>query len=345
MGTLRDGHVSNPGRGAISRVQLRVSLPRIKVACYNTIRPAVMAVAAGPGKMVDSRGLGQSVLGARLSLFHRQGHSVSSELPLLAFEIGNSRIKYGIFQNWKTLGDGQLPVCDELLTSEAETQSFPWRRLTEIFGGRAPVSIVSSVNPPALDRMLRAFPETGWTPPLVIQNGSQLSILNRCSPPERTGVDRLLKGVAGNVLRPAGKPLVLVDSGTATTVDWINAAGEFCGGAILPGLSLASRALHEHTAQLPLIPSESFGTAPRYSVGANTHDALCSGLYWGQVGAVRELISRMSAENSAVPCHIIITGGAGELLARELSPAVSCPNLTIQGLAITAGILLQNPVG
>lgn len=262
--------------------------------------------------------------------------------PLLAVDIGNSRTKCGVFFDWMASTPGQLPNCQQVIATPSQMTSLPLDELQAALAGSPPRCIVASVNPPALESFLREWPRTGWDEPVVVRSFKQLPIVNETRPPEQTGVDRLIKGVAGNVLRSAGQPLILVDSGTATTVDWITPTGAFAGGAILPGLNLSSRALHDHTAQLPLIESEDIGHAQPASIGRNTREALLSGLYWGHVGAVRELIARLSTETLESEVKVLITGGAGELLARELERSTHCRDLTLQGLAITARHLLAD---
>ena len=124
-------------------------------------------------------------------------------------------------------------------------------------------------------------------------------------------------------------------------MDWVTSEGAFAGGAILPGLGLSSRALHEHTAQLPLIEPETFQQqTPPPAIGTETRGALQSGLYWGHVGAIREIMQRMMAEHPGETPTVLITGGAGELVAKELGFAASYHrDLTLQGLAVTARAL------
>lgn len=245
-----------------------------------------------------------------------------------------------MFLDWLTPAEGRLPACSVVLASAADAISIPWDQLRASTGNLRPRCIVASVNPPGLESFLREWSVTGWDEPVVVRSFEQLPIVNQTEPPEQTGVDRLLKGVAGNVLRTAGHPLILVDSGTATTVDWITPTGAFAGGAILPGMTLSSQALHDHTAQLPLIASEDIGQNQPSPIGRNTVEALRSGVYWGHVGAVRELISQLSARSPVPDVRVLVTGGAGELLARELKLSNYHRDLTLQGLATTARSLL-----
>ncbi len=268
-----------------------------------------------------------------------------TNVPLLVVDIGNSRTKFGLFRDWQTNDAGTLPSCEQLFVVAADEEQFPWSELQVAIGEAAPVSLIAAVNPPVLERLLDSWPKTSWTEPRFLANNVGLPIVNQTLYPDRVGTDRLLKAVAGNVLRPAGQPLILIDSGTATTVDWVTSEGAFAGGAILPGLALSSRALHEHTAQLPLIEPESFQqqTAPPV-IGTETRGALRSGLYWGHIGAVRELIRQMTDAHPGETPTVLVTGGAGELVARELGlTAHYHRDLTLQGLAVTARCFGERP--
>jgi type III pantothenate kinase len=154
----------------------------------------------------------------------------------------------------------------------------------------------------------------------------------------KVGIDRLLNAVAANILRPEGRPAILVDTGTATTVDYITAQGAFAGGAILPGFELSARALHDYTALLPLVSIDELATGLHEPVGTNTRQALRSGLFWGQLGAVRELIGRLH-DRSAAPPFLLLTGGGASLLAAHLPEARLEPHLALQGLKHVADSL------
>src|SRR5262249_59123408 len=99
-------------------------------------------------------------------------------------------------------------------------------------------------------------------------------------------------------------PVIVVDLGTATTVDVVGADGAFLGGAILPGIELGARALASGTAQLPAIDVAGLPLA----IGRDTPSAIASGLVFGHLGAVRELVARMRADTLG-NAHVVITGG------------------------------------
>ena len=132
--------------------------------------------------------------------------------------------------------------------------------------------------------------------------------------------------------RPIARP-ILVDTGSAITVDFVSADGVFRGGAIMPGIDMSARALHEFTDLLPLVSLNELGASPP-ALGISTVTAIRSGLYWGAVGGIRELIARLSA-SLAQPPALFLTGGAAAHLAGVLGlEARYEPHLVLSGVAL-----------
>jgi type III pantothenate kinase len=153
--------------------------------------------------------------------------------------------------------------------------------------------------------------------------------------PDMVGIDRLLNAVGANRLRSPHTPAVVVDLGTAITVDLVGARGDFLGGAILPGIGTSARALYEFTDLLPLLDMHALAEPPP-PLGTATTEALRSGLYWGAVGGVRELITRLGQQVKSTP-QIFLTGGTAPAVAGLLSQdAIYVPHLTLAGIALTA---------
>jgi type III pantothenate kinase len=150
--------------------------------------------------------------------------------------------------------------------------------------------------------------------------------------PEKVGVDRLLDAVAANSRRRPGNPAVLIDAGSAVTVDWVDAEGAFCGGAILPGLRLMIESLHRYTALLPLIevPQE-----PPAALGTDTRSAMASGVFWSVLGGIEALIARLSAQ-SPTPPDLFVTGGDAALMHRALTRGMLWPEMTLEGVRLSA---------
>lgn len=286
----------------------------------------------------------------------RPNHQPSAA-PLLLVDAGNTRTKIGLFDSAESAA-GTLPTVREwrgVLTQDP----VDWEDLRQAVGEAAPslVTCMTGSNPARVQQLLAEFPQD-WPAPRSLPDRSRFPLRIDVDFPERVGIDRLLTAVAANRLRRAGQPAIVVDSGTASTVDHVSADGRFCGGAILPGFDLCARALHQYTARLPLVPLAPLLEASPDDVGRNTEAAIRSGLYWGHVGSVRELLRRLmhrAAEEMAggdgrhlgnlaeadMPL-VLITGGAAPLLTPHLpSIARHEPHLALQGLAVVVGEIAE----
>lgn len=207
--------------------------------------------------------------------------------PLLTVDAGNSRIKFGLF-GWHETPQGWSPRCERFLAVGVQ-QPAPLDEIATWRAEGAVRTVFTGSNPPALQQLIGAWMLRGWSRPGIVRQRDRLPITLNVDYPEKVGLDRILNAIAVNVWRAPGQSAVIIDSGTATTVDVVNGAGEFIGGAILPGLELGARALHEYTALLPDAALREL-PAPPPALGRNTIAAMRSGLYWGHVGAIRELV-------------------------------------------------------
>jgi len=256
---------------------------------------------------------------------------------LLTVDVGNSRIKFGRFDSSKT-STGRMPACLNFAAVDIDA-AIGWDEIRGWFDDGESVSgIVAGANPQGVDKVFESWPAGGWSRPLLIDNPTDFPLDVHLKSPEHVGIDRLLNAVAANVVRPAGRPAIIVDTGTATTVDYVSADGAFEGGAILPGIEMSARALHHYTALLPFISIEELAEESDRPLGKTTREALRSGLFWGQLGAVRELIGRWS-QLSDVDAFLLLTGGGAGLLAQHLPEGHWDPHLSLEGLALIAQTL------
>lgn len=255
---------------------------------------------------------------------------------LITIDVGNSRIKLGLFENNAQVTGKQLPEYVRSIAINLD-ESVPWEDLSQWTIGRIKkidAVILGGVNPRGRDMILDGWPKTGWPEPMIVDNPFILPIQINVDSPRTVGVDRLLNAIAGNVIRQPDRPMIIIDSGTATTVDVISENGAFEGGAILPGYQLCAQALHQYTALLPHIKNQELAKKTPAALGKNTRAALRSGLFWGQFGGVKELV-RLLSERMTVPPEIVVTGGAGRLLAPHFDGEVKHePFLALQGLVI-----------
>lgn len=276
----------------------------------------------------------------------------------LAIDAGNSRLKFGLFvpsrsSFFRRMGEtiskivdvqGEWPHCRRFLAIPAD-DPIPWEALAD---WQPDAAIVAGSNPVAIERVLNHWPASTLPAPLAVRDRNAISLEVDVDSPEKVGLDRLLNAVAANVLRPMSRPVIVIDSGTATTVNFISKDGAFRGGAILPGLEMSAKALNHYTAALPLIPVQELGGELPVAPGRNTREAIRSGLFWGQVGAIRELVVQTCRQqqlpepdfrgdrDSADSVWMILTGGGGPVLASQFPGLLFVPSLGMHGLVLTA---------
>jgi type III pantothenate kinase len=254
--------------------------------------------------------------------------------PFIAVDIGNTRLKFGRFdasaadplpQPQSTIG----LVANELDRLEGWLPCPPSEATW----------FIASVQRAFCTQLVDWLHRRGAAERIVLLTSRDLPLLIELARPDMVGIDRLVGAVAANKLRVPGRPAAVVDLGTAITVDWVSAAGAFCGGAILPGIGMSARAMHQFTDLLPLIAMEEL-TEPPAVLGTNTVAAMQSGLFWGAIGGVREIIARLAGPAPAAPPQVFLTGGAAPAVAKLIaSDATYVPHLTLQGIALTVATM------
>jgi len=248
---------------------------------------------------------------------------VAMDINLMVLNVGNSRTAVGAFVA------GELQLTKRL--DNHNRQEWP-AVIAEVggkfSGGESPAVAGASVNPPLVEVLEHVVRQQTGQPVLWVGREIGLPIKVLTAAPAETGVDRVLNIAAA--YEQMQKACVVVDAGTAITIDCCNDAGEFLGGAIAPGVRLLLDALHEKTAQLPraelAVPTEPFGTS--------TAGAIQQGVYHGIRGMVKELVENYATALGNWP-DIIATGGDAENLFKdwELIHAIA-PDLTLYGIAL-----------
>lgn len=260
---------------------------------------------------------------------------------VLTVDVGNSRAKFGIFEP----DDSALPHVVTVFAVPLDASRVLSEELSDWIKTQQhgiATAVVAGSNPPVRDRLLRSWPEN-LVSPQVVTSAHQVPVVAEVDNPTAVGIDRLLTAFAAWQILSAKKTAVVVDSGTATTINLITADGVFRGGTILPGLRLSARALHEYTARLPWLDTDQIAdniTETEAPVpGRNTEQAIRSGLFWGQLGAIREIrtrLERSARENfgAAEDVACFVTGGGGKQLSDHLAPCRFVDCLALHGLAM-----------
>jgi len=241
----------------------------------------------------------------------------------MVLNVGNSRLAVGVFVA------GELEYVNRL----THEQRADWRGVIEQAWERireldSPAIAGASVNAPLIEPLEHAVEQAAGHRVEWVGREIELPIPVLTEQPERTGVDRVLNVAAAH--EQMGKACVVVDAGTAITVDCCDDAGAFLGGAIAPGVSMRLDALHEKTAALPRVELE----PPAGAFGRTTEDAIRQGVYHGVRGMVKELTENYATELGYWP-DIIATGGDAPKLFEgwELVHAIA-PDLTLYGIAL-----------
>ncbi len=262
---------------------------------------------------------------------------------VIVVDAGNTRVKFA----WMELVQGQGVPRSLGFVAIPVGQPLPSETLLEwIREGQPRQVVVDGSNPPEVERVLREWPSEG-AKPLRLGCRKQLPLLIDVEFPDKVGIDRLLNAIAANARRQPGQIAIVIDSGTATTVDLVDGNGAFRGGAILPGFEMGAKALNEYTALLPLIQHHRLHDRVPPPVGRNTTEALESGLYWGHIGAVKQLIESIqsafpTATGAPAPL-VMLSGGAGPVLRPHLGDVQWEPALCLQGLALAAVAMSRQP--
>lgn len=166
-------------------------------------------------------------------------------------------------------------------------------------------------------------------PAVVVEPGVKTGIAILTDSPKEVGADRIANAVAAHAMFPE-ESIVIVDFGTAITVDAVSPRGEYLGGAIAPGLDTAAHALFSATAQLPRVEL----VEPVGPIGKSTVASIQSGIIYGTAGLVDGLVQRVSEELEG-KVHVIATGGMAQVLARHCATIEQTePMLTLEGLRL-----------
>jgi type III pantothenate kinase len=187
--------------------------------------------------------------------------------------------------------------------------------------------VLCSVVPEVIYSLKGACQKYFGINPFILQAGVKTGLKIKYRNPLEVGADRIANAVAATQMHP-NKNLIIVDLGTATTFDTVTAERDYLGGAIIAGLRLSMESLEAKTAKLPSVEI----VARTEALGQSTVESLQSGLYYGHLGAMREIISKITTEcfNGEKP-FVIGTGGFSSLFEKEKIFDLIAPDLVLKG--------------
>ena len=255
---------------------------------------------------------------------------------LLAIDIGNTNIVFGVFegetltQSWRlaTLRERTADELGILVIDLFKVRGFD----KSVIDGVIVASVVPSLTGTMAEMIARYFDRQAT----VVDPAEDMGMPVRYDRPSEVGADRLVNGIAAyeRLGRARGVPVIVVDFGTATTFDCISAQGEYLGGVICPGVDISADALFQRAARLPRVDVRK----PERVIGQTTIESMQSGLFYGYVAMVEGIEARIRGELEADGSGVAVcvaTGGMAAVIAEQTSVIeVVVPELTLHGLRI-----------
>jgi type III pantothenate kinase len=253
---------------------------------------------------------------------------VEVALVLLVIDVGNSNIVLGVYREDGLVHDWRIATDKSRTHDEYGILINQLFRLSGIDPAAVDGIIISSVVPPLTSVLELLSSQYFNVTPLVVGPGIKTGMPIQYDNPREVGADRIVNAVAG--YERYHRSLIIVDFGTATTFDYVNARGEYCGGAIAPGLMISLEALFQRASKLPRVEINK----PPAIIARNTVNSMQAGVFWGYVGLVDGIVTRMKME-AKDEATVIATGGLAKLIAPESRTIEHLEEfLTLEGLRI-----------
>jgi type III pantothenate kinase len=236
----------------------------------------------------------------------------------IVVDVGNTRIKWGLCSSEQVWSTSSLPPDDP------DAWADQWR---EWQLERAWSWTVAGVHPVRCEAFVAWLKERSDAV-AVLTSHKELPLTVAVEVPDKVGIDRLLNAVAANRRRQANVAAILIDAGTAVTVDYVDGNGIFKGGTIFPGFRLMAQSLHDYTAILPIVAMDETIGPP----GTSTVHAIQAGIFYAQLGGIERLISEYQ-HRFPTAFEIFLTGGDAKPLSARLRHHVHLwPEMTLEGI-------------
>jgi len=259
---------------------------------------------------------------------------------LLAVDAGNTNIVFALFEGGDVRARWRIATDPRRTGDEYAVWLTQLLALEGLERSAVDQVIISTVVPRALHNLEVLSTKYFGTEPLIagrapVEWGMDLDV----EEPQNLGADRAVNAIAAHRLHEGD--LIVVDFGTASTIDWIDYRGAYKGGIIAPGINLSLDALVNAAAKLPRIAIE----APKNNmsvIGRTTQDQMLIGIYWGYVAMIEGLVGRMKAELGR-PVTVVATGGLAALFDQHTNAFDAIePDLTIHGLSLLYDIATKS---
>lgn len=248
---------------------------------------------------------------------------------LLTIDVGNTNITFGIFDK-KTLITTFRMTTKQLRTSDEYGISIiDMLERNQIAGKEVQDVIIASVVPNVMHSLTSAIIKYLNITPIIVGPGTKTGIRVVTENPKQIGSDRIVDAVGAYDLY--GGPVLVLDFGTATTYDLVDASGAFVAGVTAPGIRISARALWKDAAKLPEIEIRK----PASILAQETISSMQAGLVYGQIGQTEYIIKNMIEESKYENVKVVATGGLGRIISNETDCIdIYDPNLTLAGLQL-----------
>ena len=248
---------------------------------------------------------------------------------LLVTDVGNSNITLGVFDGDKLEATFRMTTKIPRTSDEYGIVLRNLLQHSQIDVREIAAAVVSSVVPNVMHSLTSAFIKYIHVTPIIVAPGIKTGIRIATENPRQIGADRIVDAVGAYGLY--GGPVIVIDYGTATTYDLVDASGAFLAGVIAPGIRTSAKALWEEAAKLPEIEI----CKPKSILAQDTITSMQAGLVYGQIGQTEYIISHMRQEFAAGEIKVVATGGLGKTIASETSSIdIYDPNLTLHGMRL-----------
>lgn len=248
---------------------------------------------------------------------------------LMTIDVGNTTILVGVFKGEDLFASFRLNSRTERTSDELGIFLLNMLATKQISSEAIHDAVISSVVPKCMHALTSALQRYFHVKPIIVGPGTKTGIEVRTDNPKEVGADRITNVAACHALYK-GRSCLIIDFGTATTFDYVDALGVFKHTVIMPGLEISTRALFNATAKLPDVEIKK----PDSILVSNTVQGMQAGIVYGYIGAVEFIIKRMKQELNDDPL-VIATGGLGRLIANEIDLIeIYDPDIAFTGMKV-----------
>jgi len=247
---------------------------------------------------------------------------------ITVIDVGNTNITIGIMDQEETVASFRLTTSQRRTSDEFAAVFYALFQTNDLDRKLVEGVVIASVVPKIMHSLRNAIYKFFGLEPVIIGPGIKTGIQVKLENPKEVGADRIVDLVAGHYLY--GGPVIIIDFGTATTFDYVNAAGDFEFGLIAPGIETSAQALWSKAAKLPVIEIKK----PPSIRCKNTVTSMQGGLVFGYIGQTEYIINKIKSETGE-NAKVIATGGLGRIIYEQTDAIdIFDPNLSFKGMKI-----------